>query len=487
MSGNWKKFRVSQVCELIVDCINKTAPNVEYTTPYKMLRTPNIKGGIVSLFDCRHVEKETYENWTRRAEVLRGDVLLTREAPMGQVGIIDFDEKVFLGQRIMQYRANPQLLDPYFLLYSFMSPSLQNQFRMHEGSGSVVSHIRVPDCLQFELSLPSLEDQQKLSKILRDLDDKININVKINSTLEAMTQTIFKSWFVDFDPVKAKMDVLESGGNAQQAEREAMSIISGKDHAALAEMESQQSEAFAELTKTASLFPIAMVESELGLIPMGWEAKKFGQLLSHTIGGDWGIEEPDEKHTEEVKILRGTDLPEVHLGKDGKVPKRYVERKKLISRKLEAGDIVIEVSGGSPEQPTGRSLFITDEIISRFNCPLEPASFCRLFRPINQDIGLMLGIHLKKIYNDGKTWQYQNQSTGISNFQTTVFLEKEIVIVPSKEVLIAFHNNTCALLSKITSPQNNQLSAIRDALLPNLISGKISFPEFSRVESEVGS
>ncbi|HGF5190104.1 TPA: restriction endonuclease subunit S [Vibrio parahaemolyticus] len=196
---HWPRVKVSELCELIVDCINKTAPRVERVTPYKMIRTPNIKNGKIDLVGCRYVEKETYEKWTRRATVNKGDVLLTREAPMGEAGLVNFEDTVFLGQRIMQYRVNPKKLDPNYLLYAFLSPDLQFQFRKHDSTGSTVSHIRVPDCSEFEINTPPLSVQKQISKVLRDIDDKIDLNNRINAELEAMAKTLYDYWFVQFD------------------------------------------------------------------------------------------------------------------------------------------------------------------------------------------------------------------------------------------------------------------------------------------------
>ena len=197
--NQWPRVKIAELCELIVDCVNKTAPSVDYETPYKMIRTPNSKGGRINLTGCRYVEKETFKKWTRRATVDKGDVLLTREAPMGEVGYVDFTDTVFLGQRIMQYRANPQKLDSAFLLYSFLSPDLQYQFRRHDSTGSIVSHIRVPDCSEFEISLPSLDEQRKIASTLRNIDEKIALNSHINTELEAMAKTLYDYWFVQFD------------------------------------------------------------------------------------------------------------------------------------------------------------------------------------------------------------------------------------------------------------------------------------------------
>jgi len=206
MAGEWKRVAVSDVCELIVDCVNKTAPVVDELTPYKMLRTTNIKGGRINREECRRVAKDTFIKWTRRADVRHGDVILTREAPLGEVGYVDFTDTVFLGQRLMQYRAKPALLEPRFLLYSFLSKDLQNQFGAHEGSGSTVSHIRVGDCSKFELSLPPLAEQKAIAAVLGALDDKIELNRRMNATLEAMARALFQSWFVDFDPVRRNLD-----------------------------------------------------------------------------------------------------------------------------------------------------------------------------------------------------------------------------------------------------------------------------------------
>lgn len=195
----WDRKKVSEVCELIVDCVNKTAPSVEYTTPYKMIRTPNIKKGKINLSGCRFVEKDTFDIWTRRAKVKCGDILLTREAPMGEVGIVNFEDQVFLGQRIMQYRANPKKLNPYFLLYSFLSPDLQFQFRRYDSSGSIVSHIRVPDCTNFEINVPSLSEQNKIVNILKTIDERIDVNSQIIMLLEEMAKNLFDYWFLQFD------------------------------------------------------------------------------------------------------------------------------------------------------------------------------------------------------------------------------------------------------------------------------------------------
>lgn len=177
-----------------------------------MIRTTNIKNGRIDLTGCRSVSKDTFEKWTKRAKVLRGDILLTREAPMGEVGRVNFDGSVFLGQRVVQYRADPKKMTSEYLLYSFLSPDLQYQFRRHNSSGSTVSHIRVPDCLKFEIPLPALDEQIRISAVLSAIDTKIDCNNRINAELEAMAKTLYNYWFVQFDFPDANGKPYKSSG-----------------------------------------------------------------------------------------------------------------------------------------------------------------------------------------------------------------------------------------------------------------------------------
>jgi hypothetical protein len=197
-----------------------------------------------------------------------------------------------------------------------------------------------------------------------------------------------------------------------------------------------------------------------------------------------GSDSAEEKNDTRVAIIRGTDIPDLQSGGASRVPLRYTSAKKLATRKLEDGDIVLEVSGGSKDQPTGRALYLTSGLLSQFDCPVEPASFCRLLRPNTKDIGILLSQHLTFIYAQGKTWEYQNQSTGIANFQTTHFLEKELVAIPPDDLLKAFAEVVRALIERIHLTQIRELATLRDTLLPRLISGQLRLPiDDQQVES----
>ena len=207
--------------------------------------------------------------------------------------------------------------------------------------------------------------------------------------------------------------------------------------------------------------------------PVGWELRTFGELVESNVGGDWGKETPEGEFDKAVAIIRGTDIPALASGSVGKVPIRYTTPKKAATRVLRDLDIVIEVSGGSPTQPTGRSLLMTQTILDRFSTAVVCASFCRRFRAKSSSMALLASQHLLHLYSTGGTWEYQNQSTGISNFQTAHFLEAEKVLWPGKVLADLYAIQIEPLVRKSTNNEMIALAAVRDFLLPKLMSGEI--------------
>ncbi|HCL6057017.1 TPA: restriction endonuclease subunit S [Citrobacter amalonaticus] len=449
------------------------------------LSAKNVTKDGFEFTDCSFISKEK-DQQLRAGKLERNDIVLTTRGTIGNSALYDSSvsiSSVRINSGMIILRPDTNIWNPRFLYFLLNSDFVLQQISALT-SGSAVPQLPARDLKKFILPRVSLDKQHEIVEIIGSIVDKIRVSKAINQTLEQMAQALFKSWFVDFEPVKAKIAVLEAGGSQEDATLAAMTAISGKDADALAVFEREYPAQYAELNATAELFPSAMQDNELGEIPVGWKLQPFGELLSHTIGGDWGKDEPDDKHKIPVRIIRGTDIPNIKSCQDGNVPFRYVEEKKLKARSLNAGDIVIEVSGGSPTQPTGRSIYITDDILKRLSLPVEPASFCRLFRPKSMELGMILGLHLEKIYQDGKTWLYQNQSTGISNFQTKVFLENEMVSVAPSEILKSFYKTTLPFVKLMHSSENIKLTQLRDTLLPKLLSGEITLPEAEQTVSE---
>src|SRR5690606_35450069 len=197
-------------------------------------------------------------------------------------------------------------LDKDFLYYRLKL----EDFAWHaaNGAGGSANQARLPvkKLGEFSFQIPAIEFQTVISKILRSLDRKIELNAQTNQTLESIAQAIFKSWFVDFEPVKAKMAAKERWYAMQTASESAspvcyadeaalpdletytnlaaMCAISGKSETELTQLQQQNPEQYQQLTETAALFPSAMVDSELGKIPEGWEVKSISDIARFAAG-----------------------------------------------------------------------------------------------------------------------------------------------------------------------------------------------------------
>lgn len=176
--NEWSVVPIKKVCESIIDCVNKTAPVVEYKTPFRMIRTTNVRSGRVNTEDVRYVTEDTYHQWVRRGKPQVGDIIFTREAPVGEVGILRDADGIFLGQRTMMYRADSRYADNYFLFYSLSSRFCQIQIEDFSNGGTV-AHMRVPDCGEILINLPPLAEQKKIAQILSAWDSAISVTEKL--------------------------------------------------------------------------------------------------------------------------------------------------------------------------------------------------------------------------------------------------------------------------------------------------------------------
>ena len=160
----WEVRPIDELCTDIVDCVNRTAPVVDYSTPYKMIRTTNVRNYALDISNVRYVDEETYKKWTRRLKPKVGDIIFTREAPAGEAAVVHTNEKIFLGQRTMQFRPDQEKISPEYLMFELMGGGVKRQInRMH--AGSTVTHLSVPECKKFQVRVPPLELQKKFDAI----------------------------------------------------------------------------------------------------------------------------------------------------------------------------------------------------------------------------------------------------------------------------------------------------------------------------------
>lgn len=202
-------MELGELCDLIVDCEHKTAPTQE--AGYPSIRTPNIGRGYLILGEVNRVSEETYRLWTRRAIPKPGDLIMAREAPVGNVAIIPPGLNPCLGQRTLLIRCNKAKADPSYVSYLLNGPQLQATI-YGMTNGATVPHLNMRDVRTLPIpEVPPLPTQRKIAAILSAYDDLIENNTRRIQILERMAQAIYREWFANFRfPGHGKVKLVES-------------------------------------------------------------------------------------------------------------------------------------------------------------------------------------------------------------------------------------------------------------------------------------
>lgn len=238
--------------------------------------TPKDMDGRKWVLTTERCLSEEGTNSVRKSIVPAGSIAVSCiGSDMGKAVRIPVDSVT--NQQINTLIPNAEKCDPDYLYY--LLSTMQQDLKDIAG-GSATPILNKGHFGKVQVQLPDIRHQNQAAKILAALDDKIQLNHQINQTVEQIAQAIFKSWFVDFEPVKAKIATLEAGGSEEDALLAAMQAISGKGEAELTRLQAEQPEQYAELRATAELFPAAMQDSELGEIPEGWRQRQVGELAT---------------------------------------------------------------------------------------------------------------------------------------------------------------------------------------------------------------
>ena len=205
-----------------------------------------------------------------------------------------------------------------------------------------------------------------------------------------------------------------------------------------------------------------------------WTTGTFSELIKSTLNGDWGKEAPTGNNAEKVYCIRGADIPEVKAGNKGKIPTRYILPKNYATKQLTSGDIVVEISGGSPTQSTGRCTAITQSLLDRYDSGMVCTNFCKAMKP-KEGYSLFIYYYWQYLYGKGVFFSYENGTTGIKNLDFSGFIETETILIPPVDIVIAFDDYCKSFFNQIfaNGKQNEHLAVLRDALLPKLMSGEL--------------
>lgn len=419
--------RLGDLVSLVLDYRGKTPLKLNgqwATSGYRALSALNVKtGGLVAEDKIRYVDEELYHKWMKQ-EIVRGDILITSEAPFGQIFQWNSDEKIVLSQRLFAIRIKENV-DSRYVYHYMASQPFQGELRAR-ATGSTVEGLRQPALMKCRLLLPELPVQHRIASILSAYDDLIENNTKRIRLLEKTAENLYKEWFVRF----------RFPGHEQ----------------------------------------VEFGDSKYGKLPNTFDIVRMNEVFDYYIGGGWGEENQSDDFSEAASVIRGTDFPNVWHYDVSSCPRRYHKAKNYIARQLQAGDIIMEISGGTSEQPVGRAILVTKELIDRFEGEkVICASFCKLIRLKKEISSYYFYYWMKFLYDTRIIDRFQLQSTGIINFKFEPFLRKGDVMLPPKEIMDAFEKQVSILHKEMNqlAKQNTLLARQRDLLLPRLMSGKL--------------
>ncbi|MDO9893834.1 restriction endonuclease subunit S [Glaesserella parasuis] len=346
-------------------------------------------------------------------------------------------------------------------LYYFLSQPLIYEYLMSSQSSSTMPAIKFGDLYKLDIFIPPMETQLNIVDYLNVINDKIQLNTQINQTLEQIAQTIFKSWFIDFDPVHAKANARASGQTAEQATQAAMTVISGKNTQELHRSQTANPEQYQQLWEIAEAFPSGFDEEG---VPWGWEQTTLSEVCSMKNGYAFKSSDWTEEGIPVIKI--GSVKPMiVEVDGNGFVDEEHsVLHSEFL---LTEGDIVVGLTGYVGEVgriPQGRTAMLNQRV----------AKF--IPNKLNEQQDYYSFVYCLVRDKSFKAFAETNaKGSAQANISTKELLNYSIILA-SSEIQMKFESLIKPLLDKIlvNSGNNENLSKVRDLLLPKLLSGELN-------------
>lgn len=361
----------------------------------------------------------------------KGDIItpLTEQA-MGLLGTtarIPESGKYIQSQDIALVKCKVGKIDPTFCYYLISSRLVRNQLSV-AAQQTKIRHTSPDKIKACTVWIPELDDQKAIGQLLASLDEKIQLNKRINDNLEAMAKQLYEYWFVQFDfPNEEGKPYKSNGGVMVWNEDLHMSI------------------------------------------PCTWNTCLLSDYIGSNNTGDWGFDEPAKKRSIKVGCIRGADIVKLN-----DLPIRYIKDNNT-SKLLSAWDIVIEVSGGSPTQATGRSAFVTPGVLKRNGGNLTCSNFCHAFTMKDYKASAYFYFMWRMFYDNNNMFNFEGKTSGIKNFMTDTFLANKWLDVPTA-LLDLFFERVKVIYEQIDNniEEINALTKQRDELLPLLMNGQAS-------------
>ena len=440
----WKEYKLGEISDI------QTGPfgSQLHQKDYVPLGTPcimptNIGNRLnIDTTNIAHVKGEDVTRLQRHC-VKEGDIIYSRRGDIEKCAyILPVNEGWLCGTGCLRIRVKDNDVNSRFLAYQ-LSTCECKKWIVGNAVGSTMLNLNTSILKELPLRLPSKNKQDRLVNILKSLDDKIEVNRRINDNfyfaffevmliwalttlrndnLEQQAQALFKSWFVDFEPFRDQ----------------------------------------------------PFVESELGMIPEGWRVGRYEEIIETTISGDWGKEKPEGNYIHKVACIRGCDFQDIKNGLRGNTPERYILEKNYQSKHFHHNDVLVEISGGTQTVSTGRVCLVSQLLIDKFNADIVCTNFCRVIRPIAAYAAYLYYSWLYK-YNGKVMFGYENGTSGIKNFRIKDFISVEPVVIPPANLLGKFQQfvDNVQIQIQTKGSESSRLAELRDTLLPRLMSGEI--------------
>ncbi|MCK9539411.1 restriction endonuclease subunit S [Dokdonella sp.] len=394
---------------------------------HRVISAKLVKGGRLELDadEPRFVDRRIYEKWMR-TPLQAGDVIMTSEAPLGELAYMAENTDWCLGQRLFALRPNATLVDGRYLYYALQYAEVRADIN-GRASGTTVLGIRQAELRKVRVPIPSLDEQREVGALLGALDDRIDNLRQTNATLEAIAQALFKSWFVDFDPVRAKAEGREP---------------EGMDPA------------------TAALFPSEFEDSELGPIPQGWRPVSFGDIATLSTGAVSPMATPERQF--EHYSLPAFDAGQRPVAEPGETIK---------SNKTPVPSGAVLVSKLNPHIP--RIWFVGDTnqhavCSTEFLVWMPKRGFGSAF---------LYTVASSPAFNRAMRQLVTGTSTSHQRVRPGQLAEIQAAVI-SDDAFATFEVNVTPMLKQLDHNRRRaaKLAEVRDTLLPRIISGRLRLP-----------
>jgi len=441
------EISASDFCDSVRDGTHDSPKPVEgHGRP--LVTTKHMKGGQVSIEDAYLISEADFEKVNQRSQVHQWDVLISMIGTLGELVLVK-DEPTYAIKNIGLFTTKSKY-DGLWLYYYLQSPKAKNH--MHTSAqGSTQQYLSLKTLRGFPLSVPDTEtDKRAICEVLKTIDDKIELNQKMNQTLEEIAKVIFKSWFVDFDPVRAKAESRPTGLPPE----------------------------------ISDLFPDELVDSEIGEIPKGWEVAPLEECAIEIESGrrpKGGIDKSLQQGIPSVGAESIAPAGNFDFSKVKYVTAEFAEKMK--KGRVQNFDVALYKDGGKPGQ-----------FIPRVGIYGDGFPFDHFY--VNEHVFLLRSEQLGQpfLYRLVSSPAFLDQliAKGSAKAAQPGLNQTEVVestfVCPNEDAINLFNAKTRPLLERqfLLGKENEILSDLRDTLLPKLISGELRIPDAEKFLEEAG-